>query len=80
MRRARDSYASGVTDLAWCAFCESEIEPTTVDPVTLNIVTHDEEGEAWYYAHAACLMRSGPRVLREYVSTWKAQPWEDPAG
>lgn len=76
----QDSYASAVADLAWCAFCESEIEPTRVDPVTLNIVTHDEEGEAWYYAHAACLERWGPRLMREYVSSWDAQPSDDPAG
>jgi hypothetical protein len=65
-----------VADRKWCAFCESDIEFTGVDPVLLNIVTHDEEGEAWYYAHLACLMKSAPPIIREHVGAWKA--WHDP--
>ena len=54
-----------------CVFCEADIAPTELDPVTLEIVTRDEEWQAFYYAHARCLQESGPRMIREYANTWK---------
>ena len=55
---------------AWCALCETDIEPSETDPVRVDLVSRDEEWEMNYFAHSRCLRERGPRAVREYVETW----------
>jgi hypothetical protein len=54
-------------DLNVCSYCHIEIEPTFINPVRIELVTRDEEGEAVFYAHAACLTDHLPAEMSRYV-------------
>jgi hypothetical protein len=58
-------------DNSWCALCETDIEPSKVDPVRVELVSRGEEWEMNYWAHSRCLGENGPRIVREYVATWR---------
>jgi len=50
-----------------CSYCRLEIEPTFINPIRIELVTRDEEGEAVFYAHAACVTEHLPAEMSTYV-------------
>jgi hypothetical protein len=56
-----DMRVSGVA----CCFCGLGIEPTQIDPVTIDLTANDEHVSQLLWAHARCLVAARVSDLRD---------------
>jgi hypothetical protein len=48
-----------------CCFCGEGMEPTLIDPVTIDLTANDEEISQLLWAHARCLVAARISDLRD---------------
>ena len=48
-----------------CCFCGEGVEPTRIDPVTIDLTANDERVSQVFWAHARCLVSARISDLRD---------------
>jgi hypothetical protein len=48
-----------------CCFCGEGVEPTVIDPVTIDLTANNEEISQLLWAHARCLVAARISDLRD---------------